>query len=309
MTAGTLQYPYTTPVFDQNGNLSPNATLFIANTGTMNPAAVYADPGLTTPLTNPLTSDSAGRFVQQSTQIWANTAVATDAYLTLTDGETLTFLQVYPQAPGPSLSNYLSNPNVNLTGTPTSTTPSVGDNSSKIATTAFVKNSESVLSILPSGVVALFPVDTLPSGWLIMDGSTQSVTTYPGLASLLGTKYGGDGVTTFGLPNAGGYFIRGWTSTQTIDPGRSLGTSQAQQDQDHNHQWGTSQNNFSGYPSVACSYASGGDNGVKMFQTLPPPYVAFTSNASTAAATANTTATFGSDSRPTNLSLIYMIKT
>ncbi len=41
----------------------------------------------------------------------------------------------------------------------------------------------------------------VPAGTLVCDGSTAQVAQWPELAELLGTTFGGDGTTTFGLPN------------------------------------------------------------------------------------------------------------
>ena len=38
-------------------------------------------------------------------------------------------------------------------------------------------------------------------GWLLCDGRTLSIAAYPELYAILGTTYGGDGITTFGLPD------------------------------------------------------------------------------------------------------------
>lgn len=54
------------------------------------------------------------------------------------------------------------------------------------------------------GFISLFAAASVPSGWLACDGSTKLIATYPGLAAVLGTTYGGDGVTTFGLPDLRG---------------------------------------------------------------------------------------------------------
>ncbi len=40
-----------------------------------------------------------------------------------------------------------------------------------------------------------------PVGWALCDGSLLPIAQYSALYSLLGTTYGGDGVTTFGLPD------------------------------------------------------------------------------------------------------------
>lgn len=54
----------------------------------------------------------------------------------------------------------------------------------------------------PSGVVAMWPTATPPTGWLLCDGSTVSRTTYATLYGILGTTFGaGDGSTTFNLPD------------------------------------------------------------------------------------------------------------
>ena len=40
-----------------------------------------------------------------------------------------------------------------------------------------------------------------PQGWMFCDGSLLPISQYQPLFSLLGTTYGGDGITTFGLPD------------------------------------------------------------------------------------------------------------
>ena len=56
--------------------------------------------------------------------------------------------------------------------------------------------------LLPVGVVQAFAGSTIPTGWLLCDGSAVSRTTYAALYSVIGTTYGsGNGSTTFNLPN------------------------------------------------------------------------------------------------------------
>jgi len=43
-----------------------------------------------------------------------------------------------------------------------------------------------------------------PVGWVFCDGSLLSIAEYDVLFNLIGTTYGGDGVTTFGLPDLRG---------------------------------------------------------------------------------------------------------
>jgi len=54
------------------------------------------------------------------------------------------------------------------------------------------------------GEIRIFAGVKVPNGWHLCDGSTLSINTYQALYSLLGTIYGGDGVTTFGIPDLRG---------------------------------------------------------------------------------------------------------
>lgn len=51
------------------------------------------------------------------------------------------------------------------------------------------------------GEIELFPFTFVPRGWLLCNGQTLSITQNQALYSLLGITYGGDGITTFALPN------------------------------------------------------------------------------------------------------------
>lgn len=54
------------------------------------------------------------------------------------------------------------------------------------------------------GEIRLFGFPRIPTGWMACDGSLQSIANYQVLYTLLGTTYGGDGITTFGLPDLRG---------------------------------------------------------------------------------------------------------
>ena len=51
------------------------------------------------------------------------------------------------------------------------------------------------------GEIRLFPYNFAPNGWFDCDDRLLSISEYEVLYTLLGTTYGGDGVSTFGLPN------------------------------------------------------------------------------------------------------------
>ncbi|KPN97668.1 phage tail protein [Lysinibacillus sp. ZYM-1] len=54
------------------------------------------------------------------------------------------------------------------------------------------------------GEIRLFSFDGIPNGWLPCNGQLLSISTNTALYSLLGPTYGGDGKTTFAIPNLQG---------------------------------------------------------------------------------------------------------
>lgn len=89
-------------------------------------------------------------------------------------------------------------------------TPATADNSTKVATTAFVKlRGDSLYEPLgqatPTGAIGMFAATAAPTGWLLCDGAAVSRTTYAALFAVIGTAWGaGDGSTTFNKPDLRG---------------------------------------------------------------------------------------------------------
>lgn len=54
------------------------------------------------------------------------------------------------------------------------------------------------------GQICLFPYNFAPRGWAFCNGQILSISQYTALFSLLGTTYGGNGQTTFALPDLRG---------------------------------------------------------------------------------------------------------
>jgi microcystin-dependent protein len=85
----------------------------------------------------------------------------------------------------------------------------------------------SSVTLVPTGAIMPFAMNTAPSGWLAANGSAVSRTTYAALFAAIGTTYGaGDGSTTFTLPDLRGYFVRG---SGTNSDGVAAGTFGAKQ--------------------------------------------------------------------------------
>jgi microcystin-dependent protein len=74
-------------------------------------------------------------------------------------------------------------------------------------------------SSLPVGTIISFAGNSIPTGWLVCDGSEKSRSTYSTLFNSLGVSWGqGDGATTFNLPDLRGRFLRGVDGGAGNDP-------------------------------------------------------------------------------------------
>ena len=167
-----------------------------------------------------------------------------------------------------------------FTGTPTAPTPTAGDNSTKIATTAYV-----MANGVPTGTVVPFAAAVAPTGWVKCNGALLSRTTYAALFAVIGTTFGvGDGSTTFALPDMRGYFSRGWDDGRGIDTGRTFGSIQADDFKSHGHTI---------YINTNKGYSTGGTT-----WDFLGTYGAGTS----------TGAAGGTETRPKNIALLYCIK-
>lgn len=144
-------------------------------------------------------------------------------------------------------------------------------------------------SVAPTGAVIMFVGSTCPTGYLALDGSLVSRSTYSALYAIEGDTYGnGNGTTTFTLPNAGGVFIRG-SGSQTIVGVTYTGTRGANerdgyQDHTHTYPFGTS--------------VSGGG------------FTAIMNSSNTGTATSSGgSGRAGTETKPANITLLYCVKT
>ena len=140
-----------------------------------------------------------------------------------------------------------------------------------------------------------WPVSTPPTGWLECDGAAVSRTTYAALFAVISDDYGnGDGSTTFNVPDYRGEHLRGYDHGAGTDPdaasrtdrgdgttGDHVGTKQADEFKAHTHPT----------PFVIGS----GDMGMTLRATNSTPTWA-------------TDYTGGSETRPTNVSVMWCIK-
>lgn len=135
----------------------------------------------------------------------------------------------------------------------------------------------------PIGSIIMWFHGALPSGYLACEGGVGNRTTHAALFALWSTSFGnGDGSLTFGLPDFRGYFPRGWDNTAGVDPGRALGSTQADEIKAHTHSITITDTDLNG-PLVA--NASSGVN-----------------------TTGATASTGGTETRPKNLAVRFLVK-
>lgn len=110
------------------------------------------------------------------------------------------------------------------------------DSSDILATTKALRAARAVIEDNLVGMVAHFDLDAPPTGWLRANGAAVSRTVFAKLFAKIGTRHGaGNGSTTFNLPDARGLFLRSLDDGRNIDPGRGLGTDQADEIRIHGH--------------------------------------------------------------------------
>lgn len=139
--------------------------------------------------------------------------------------------------------------------------------------------------LTPTGAVQTFAMSSAPAGWLKANGAAVSRTAYANLFAAIGTTFGGgDGSTTFNLPDARGYFLRGYDDGRGIDSGRVFGSLQADDLKSHSH-------------TIPINGSSGG-NLTNVSEGDPSP----------ADTTLATSSTGGTETRPKNIALLVCIK-
>lgn len=162
-------------------------------------------------------------------------------------------------------------------------------NQGTIDVAALAKEVERLKSAVPVGAVLAFPTGIVAPGYLELDGSVQSIATYPDLAAFLGTTYnkGNEGAGNFRLPESRGEFLRGWDHGRGVDAGRGIGTWQADDNKSHIH--GTT------YDVIADIFAAGDvrRNYLQQYNNVDDVV---------------TKASGGAEARPRNLAVMWCIK-
>jgi microcystin-dependent protein len=166
----------------------------------------------------------------------------------------------------------------------------------------------------PAGIIAPFAGTTAPSGWLKCEGQAIDRTTYATLFAAIGTTWGsGNGSTTFNVPDLRGMFVRGTgtnaTGSSSGAVGPSVGTYAADTYLNHSHtatdsghtHTSTGGGSFlqTGFTAFGANISGGGGN----------YYSSVNSATGNAVITVATSTTGGTETKPKNYGVLYIIKT
>ena len=143
-----------------------------------------------------------------------------------------------------------------------------------------------------SGIVTAYAGATVPTNWLECNGAAISRTTYAALFAAIGVLWGvGDGSTTFNLPDMRGEFLRGWDNGRGVDSGRALASSQTDEFESHTHSID------SAVKATAAFNAGGGSEHNTNDATDAAQKIIISGS------------TGGTETRPRNIAMMYIIKT
>lgn len=170
---------------------------------------------------------------------------------------------------------------------------------------------------VPVGCIMPFagPVSNIPAGWMLCDGSEVSRSTYANLYTAIGVAWGtGNGSTTFNLPDLRGMFLRGLAGTDTVgDPDASTRLANAHGGNSGNNvgsYQGDAIRNITGSTVVAAEFSLNGNISTGALQTQSAGNRNTNIGAGGCMITldASRVVPVGSDNRPKNVAVNYIIK-
>ena len=162
----------------------------------------------------------------------------------------------------------------------------------------------------PAGIIAPFAGTSAPSGWLACQGQAVSRTTYATLFAAISTTWGsGDGSTTFNLPDLRGMFVRGTgtnaTGSSSGAVGPSVGAYAADTYLNHNHT-ATDSGHTHNYNVRSANRSADGPGGDLWDGVSTNGGTTTTGYANITVATSTTG---GTETKPKNYGVLYIIKT
>ena len=160
-------------------------------------------------------------------------------------------------------------------------------------------------TVMPSGMIMPFAGTSAPTSWLACNGAAISRSTYATLYNAIGTTWGtGDGSTTFNVPDLRGVFLRGTGTNSNGAVGQSVGTYAADTYLNHSHTASDSGHTHT-YTAVSGTSQATGGSGSNYYNSTTTG----TTSTGNANITIATSTTGGTETKPKNYGVLYIIKT
>ena len=169
----------------------------------------------------------------------------------------------------------------------------------------------------PAGAIMAFAGTTAPSGWLKCEGQAVSQTTYAALYAAIGSTWntGGEGAGNFRLPDLRGMFLRGTgtnaTGSSSGAVGPSVGAYAADTYLNHSHAVTDPGHSHGGTNSgLILTHTNGSSAWITLNAgSASTIYSSTTTASATTGLTVNTSTTGGTETKPKNYGVLYIIKT
>lgn len=176
---------------------------------------------------------------------------------------------------------------------------------------------------VPAGTILPFagPVANIPDGYLACDGSEHNISNYPALFDAIETSWGGNGSSTFRVPDLRGQFLRGLDQGSGNDPdaggrtaknggnsGDAVGSFQGDEFKSHNHGVSDPGHNHANGDYKYLLRSNGRDTTPSRDNTSGEPDVIHKGEIQTSTTGITINARGGSETRPKNAAVFYIIK-
>ena len=215
-----------------------------------------------------------------------------------------------------------------LSGNVALTLPPAIVNGGFMKTDASGNLSFSIVEGVPTGSVFCIAANTVPTGYVKCNGASYSRTgTYAALFAIIGTTYGGSG-SNFNVPDLRGEFVRGFDDSRGVDSGRNINDPQGGQNASHNHSISASGTTSNPTPTLTGDVrrisegyrAQGTASGVFTKELDGNNNITGASSTSAVAgfsmdaththtvSVSGTSGCQGSEARPRNIAMLYIIK-
>ena len=176
-----------------------------------------------------------------------------------------------------------------------------------------------VIAGVPTGSIFCMAANSVPDGYVKCNGASLSRSTYAALFQVIQTTYGAVDSNHFNVPDLRGEFVRGLDDGRGIDSGRGIGTPQGGAFQSHDHDADANASSSVTDPGHRHTLFGGDDdaNSGNKVPTGDAQNKILDNNSVTDATTGisvNTSVTIdidnegGSETRPRNLAMLYVIK-